>query len=255
MYFLSKHKAISAIIGITAALLVVGLSNFLYLKFTGSDVPIPDIPRGEVVVGAGPELKYLILGDSTSVSQGSNYEDGYVVGSATALGADYEVTYQNFGVSGAVVKDVLVDQLPRSEVFVPDVTLVAIGANDVTHLIGLQSIENDMRQIIDTLRERNPKMKIVLTGSASLGDVKRLGYPARWLAGFRTRQINEVILKVANEKNATFAYVARDTGPQFRDNQDTFFSADNFHPNAAGYAVWTPVVTNALKDAISAAAQ
>ena len=251
MQFLSDHKLITAVGIIILIFIFIGLSNFAYVRFSGSNVPVPDIPRAPITIGTGPEMKYLILGDSTSVSQGSDYKDGYVTGSAEMLSQKYEVTYQNFGVSGAIVKDVLVDQLPRSNEFIPDVALVAVGANDVTHLTSLASIENDTNQIIDTLRSGNPDMKIVLTGSASMGDVKRLGYPLRWIAGLRTRQINEVMLNIANEKQVTFAYVARETGPQFRDNQDTYFAADNFHPNDAGYAVWTPVIIDAINQSLS----
>jgi lysophospholipase L1-like esterase len=255
MQYISEHKLLSAIIFVVLLLLLTALGNFLYVRFTGYSVPIPDIPREQITIGDGPELNYLILGDSTSISQGSDYDDGYVVGSAEALSGKYTVIHQNYGVSGAVVNDVLVDQLPRSESVKADIALVAIGANDVTHLTTLSSIENDMRQIVSSLKERNPDMKIVLTGSASMGDVKRLGYPVRWAAGFRTRQINKVILSIAEEQNVTFAYVARETGPHFRDNQDTFFAADNFHPNATGYAVWTPVIIDALNHALATNAE
>jgi len=251
MQFISDHKIVSAFIIIILTILLIAVGNFLYLRFTGENVPVPDIPREQITIGSGPELKYMILGDSTSVSQGSDYDNGYVVGSAESLSEDYTVTHQNFGVSGAVTNDVLTKQLPESEVITPDITLVAIGANDVTHLTSLKSIEDDMNQIVDKLKERNPNMKIVLTGSASMGDVKRLGYPLRWAAGLRTRQINEVILRVAEQQGITFAYIARETGPQFAKNQDTFFAADNFHPNAAGYAVWTPVIIDALNQALS----
>jgi lysophospholipase L1-like esterase len=251
MQILSDHKLITGVAIVVLLIIAVGITNFVYVRFTGSNVSVPDIPREPTTIGSGTELNYLVLGDSTSVSQGSDYEEGYVVGSAEMLSEDYEVTYQNFGVSGAILNDVLDDQLPRSEGFVPDITLVAVAANDVTHLTQLSSIENDTKQIIDTLRSRNPDMKIVLTGSASMGDVKRLGYPLRWIAGLRTRQINEVMLNVANEKQVTFAYVARETGPQFRDNQDTYFAADNFHPNSAGYAVWTPVIIDAINQSLA----
>ena len=251
MQFLSDHKIVVGIAAFLVIVILIGLSNFVYVRFSGSNVPVPDIPRAPITIGTGPEMKYLILGDSTSVSQGSDYDEGYVAGSAEMLSEDYKVTYQNFGVSGAKLNDVLDDQLPRSEGFVPDITLVAVAANNVTHLTQLSSIENDTNQIIDTLLSRNPSMKIILTGSASMGDVKRLGYPLRWVAGLRTRQINEVMLNVANEKQVTFAYVARETGPQFRDNQDTYFAADNFHPNSAGYAVWTPVIIDAINQSLA----
>jgi len=252
MEFIANHKIISAVISVLAGLLITGFGNFLYVRMAGSSVAAPDIPRQKITVGSGEELRLSILGDSTTIAQGAEYDQGYVVGSATILAREgYEVTHQNFGISGAITADVVNDQLPRSEAFTPDLVLVAVGANDVTHLTSLKDIERDTQKIIDEIKARNPEVKIVFTGSASMGDVKRLGYPLRWFAGFRTRQINTVMLKVveAND-NVSFAYIARETGTTFADKGDEYLAADKFHPNAAGYELWTQVISNALIEAL-----
>jgi lysophospholipase L1-like esterase len=252
MQFLSDHKVLSVIIAFIFLIIFIGLGNYLYVTFAGGNVPVPEIPREKITVGSGEQLNLLVLGDSTSVAQGADYDEGYVIKSAELLSEEYQVTHQNFGVSGAVINDVVVDQLPRSEDFTPDLVLVAVAANDVTHLTSLKDIERDTQTIIDELKSRNQDVKIVFTGSASMGDVKRLGYPLRWIAGYRTRQINDVMLKtVEANSNVSFAYIARETGTTFADKGDEFLAADKFHPNAAGYELWTQVISASLINTLS----
>jgi len=250
MQLFTEHKVLTSVFLILIILLVVVVFNFLVIKNNGTSVPAPEIPRGKATLGSGDKLNYLIFGDSTSISQGGDYDQGYVVGTATKLAENYEVTYQNFGVSGARTNDVLQDQLTRSKDFSPDIVLIAIGANDVTHLTPLKSIEDDMNQIITELKKRNPDVKIVFTGSAAMGEVTRFPQPARYIAGLQTNRVNKVIERVAQENQVTFAYIARETGPIFRENPQ-FFAEDNFHPNNQGYAVWTPVLNEALSIALN----
>lgn len=251
MQFLSDHKILSTFFAFFIVILLIGIGNYLYVRLAGSNVAVPEIPREKISVGSGEELRLLILGDSTSIAQGADYSEGYVIGSVEQLSEEYEVTHQNFGVSGAVIRDIVEDQLPRSEEFIPDLALVAVAANDVTHLTSLENIKRDTQSIIDELKARNQKVKIVFTGSASMGDVKRLGYPLRWFAGYRTRQISKAMLKVVETNdNVSFAYIARETGPQFASKGDEFLAADKFHPNAAGYKLWTKVISKSLITAL-----
>lgn len=245
-----KKRMIQLLIGLGGFLGVIVIVNVLYIMLNGTSVPAPVIDRKEVTIGSGESLRYLILGDSTTIAQGGEYERGYVVQTANKLAEKYQVTYANYGVSGATINDVLRLQLPEvSKMFEPTLVVIGVGANDVTHFTSLRSIRKDLNEIIDTIRVMNPEAKIVLSGAASMGDVKRFPQPTKWLAGVRTKQINNVFLEVVAEKNATFAYVAEKTGKNFSNNPH-YFAADNFHPNDEGYAQWTVVIQEAIDKAL-----
>ena len=249
MQFIENNKLMVFCIVVFIVAIALLVSNLLAVFYNGSPVAAPDIPRNEITIGEGVELNYLILGDSTSIAQGSEYNQGYVVKTAESLSKSYKVTYQNFGVSGARINDVANDQLERSKKFKPDLVLVAVGANDVTHLTSLDNIKTDIKQIISTLRERNSNVKIVFTGSASMGDVFRFAQPFKWFMGTRTDAVNTVFEKLVVENNVIFAYVARDTGKQFAEHPE-YFASDKFHPNNQGYAVWTEVLSPVLEQAL-----
>lgn len=243
---LYTNNKVLFVVGILVLLLItLVLIEGLIIKFNGKPVPRPDIPRGKQSVGSGPLLTYVILGDSTSISQGGDYAQGYAVQSALHLAQKHTVTYQNFGVSGARVHDVLHEQLPKALTAKPDVVLVGIGANDVTHLTSLKAIELDMDSLIDQLRAVNPNVRIIITGAPQMGSVPRFPQPAKWLAKQRTAQVNTVLDQVARHKKIMFARIADKTGKTFEQNPQ-LFAQDKFHPTTEGYALWTQVITEAL---------
>lgn len=234
---------------IIALIIVLFLSQFLWLRFFGKSVPAPEIPREPYTTGSGEKLKYVVMGDSTSISQGGIYENGYAIQSANSLSNEYEVEMFNFGISGARAKDVLDSQLEQAIETKPDLVLIAVGANDTTHLTSSSSVKRSILETIDQLLELNCEAKIVLTGSADMGAVPRLPQPLRSLAGLRSRQLNSTFQEIIKEKNLTFAAVAEKTGPSFRQDR-SLFAEDNFHPNDKGYELWNKVIEDAVKDAL-----
>ncbi|HSX31695.1 MAG TPA: GDSL-type esterase/lipase family protein, partial [Candidatus Saccharimonadales bacterium] len=175
------------------------------------------------------------------------YAQGYAVKSAEYLARRYKVTYQNFGVSGSRVVDVLATQLPEAMALRPDIVLIGIGANDVTHLTDPTDINRDMRTIVDGLYAVNPNVKIIITGSPQMGSVPRFPQPAKWLATQRTTLVNKVMYKVAADKKLVVAPIAEKTGPVFAAHPE-LFAKDKFHPTTDGYKLWVKVINDALTD-------
>ncbi len=250
MNFIESHKLIAFMLLLFTLAAILIAFNVLFILVKGTSVSAPEIPRADISLGAGEKLNYLILGDSTSIAQGGDYGQGYVVATANELSKKYQVTYKNVGVSGAVVSDILNDQIPKVGDFNPDLVLIAAGANDVTHLTSLSDIKSDMQKVIDTLRNKNPEVKIVFTGAADMGTVIRFTWPLKQLAGLQTKRVNKVMEEVAISNNVDFAYIARETGEIFN-NHPEYFAQDNFHPNNSGYAVWTKVLNPVIEKALS----
>jgi lysophospholipase L1-like esterase len=208
-------------------------------------------PSASRTFGAGGEtLHYLVLGDSTAVAEGGDYEHGIAVETAGHLargGRGVELT--NLAVSGARVHDVLTEQLPRADLAHADLVLVDAGANDVIHLTRSGAVARDLERIVQTLLRANCKMRIVITGSPDMSTPPRIPRLLRGLAGVRSRAVNRIAKDVVKRHALTFAPIAEKTGPLFARDR-TLFSADRFHPNDRGYAVWIPVLNEALDQAL-----
>jgi len=200
--------------------------------------------------GTGDDpLRYVILGDSTAVAVGGDYEHGLAVESAKHLASRGRVEMINAGVSGARIHDVLTEQLPRVDLRNADVVLLDVGANDVIRMTSSRSFDRDLRRVIEAIRKESPAAKIVVTGSADMGSPPRIPRLLRPLASFRTRRLNVIVQRQAQNYGLTFAPIADRTGPLFRRDR-TLFSDDRFHPNDRGYATWTAVINEALDRAL-----
>jgi acyl-CoA thioesterase-1 len=178
---------------------------------------------------AGPKLTYVVLGDSTAAGEGGHYESGIAVSTTRALAERYQVTMTNLSVSGAQIADVRQRQLPAAEKLHPDVVLLSVGANDVTHLTPIARMRADLRIIVARLTAANPHVKIVITGSPDMGAPPRIPRLLRGIASYRTKQVNRMFEPEAKKLGVAFAPIARETGPSFR-HDHSLFAADRFHP-------------------------
>lgn len=237
-------------IAVLLALVVFVVSQFVYLWLGGTAVPVPDIPRQPQVYGEGDPLTYVVMGDSVTVGQGGDYDRGVAQMTARHLAKGNKVTMLNTGESGARAHDVLTKQLPQIITKKPDVVLIVVGSNDVTHVTPIAKLKRSLQTTVDSLVAANCNVKIVMTGAGEMGAAKRIPQPTRWLAGQRTKAVNKVFAEIISQNQLTKAQIAEKTGDTFKDNPN-LFAPDNFHPNNAGYDTWTAVINDTLDEAIA----
>ena len=204
--------------------------------------------------GTGTPLLYVVLGDSTAAGRGGHYERGIALNTARHLAESRTVTLVNLAVSGAKVRDVVQGQLPEAVRLKPDVVLLAVGANDVTHFTTSGAVSEGLSSVIDQISAARPGVRIVLTGSPAVGTARRFAQPLRWLAGVETNRVNRVVWAVIEQANrrgehVTWAPIARDTEAAFAQDPG-LFAPDRFHPNDRGYAAWMPTLNAALDQAM-----
>lgn len=240
------HYTSVALLVFLVLLLAIIVIVVLFIAFSGKAVPVPDISRGERQYGQGPNLVYVVLGDSTGVGQGAEYSNSIAVRSSQYVANRNTVRLTNIAVSGATTRDVRETQLEKAMKLQPDLVLIAVGANDVTHVTRLRSINIDITHIITTLRSANPDVLILLTGSPQMGSIPRFPWPINYFARLRTTQVNTLFKNVADKERVAFAPLAEKTGHLF-DNNPELFAQDKFHPNDKGYATWASVINRELK--------
>ncbi|MEO5690605.1 MAG: GDSL-type esterase/lipase family protein, partial [Candidatus Saccharimonadales bacterium] len=139
--------------------------------------------------------------------------------------------------------------LPKAQEFAPDLALIAVGANDATKFTSARDMENSMQAIINGLRQSNKDVKIIVTGSPAMDSVTRFPFISKWVMKIRTKQINDVFDSLIEKNVLTHAPIALETRQAFLDDP-TLTAADNFHPNARGYALWIPVINKAVDSAL-----
>jgi acyl-CoA thioesterase I len=241
---MTKQLVLSIIVYGICFIIAAIVAELIIIAVGGTPVPAPTIPRASQVLGSGKKMTYVVMGDSTSISQGSDYEAGYALASARHLATkNYEVTFVNTGISGATAKTVADDQLAKAVSYKPDVVLIAVGANDTTHFTSGNSIKSSMQTIIDALKKANPAVKIVVTRSPAMDSVSRFPFISKWVMALRTKQVNDAFETVINENDLILAPIAEKTRAAFL-KDSSLTAEDNFHPNARGYALWIPVIND-----------
>lgn len=199
--------------------------------------------------GASPDatpLKLVWLGDSTAAGVGATSADQALPRQvARRLGRPVQLTV--LATSGARITDVVNDQVPKLSALppdqAPDIVLMSVGSNDVTHLTSSNTFRSQYLGLLDRLPKSADK---IVLGVPDLGSAPRFAQPLRALAGWRGGTFDAVVESM-RDHGADYVNIADFTGPKFGADPDRYFAADQFHPNDAGYGLWADTVTPVVK--------
>ncbi|MBF6044741.1 SGNH/GDSL hydrolase family protein [Streptomyces sp. NRRL B-1677] len=180
-----------------------------------------------------------LLGDSTAAGQGVHrprQTPGALLASGLAAVAERPVELRNVALSGARSHDLdrqvtlLLDDVDRP----PDVAVIMIGANDVTH--GMPAARS-VRLLSDAVRRlREAGCEVVAGTCPDLGTIEPVYQPLRWVARRLSRQLAAAQTIAVIEAGGRTVSLGDLLGPEFAANPRELFGPDNFHPSAEGYA-------------------
>lgn len=188
---------------------------------------------------AGEALRLTMLGDSTAAGQGvrrAGQTPGALLASGLAAVAERPVELRNVALPGAQSDDLerqvgLVLEDPRR---VPDVCVIMIGANDVTHRLpparSVRCLSTAVRRL------RTAGAEVVVGTCPDLGTIEPVQQPLRWLARRASRQLAAAQTIGAVEQGGRTVSLGDLLGPEFAANPRELFGPDNYHPSAEGYA-------------------
>lgn len=205
----------------------------------------PHVPQAEgryghvYAVPDEPALRLVMLGDSTAAGQGvhrAGQTPGALLASGLAAVAERPVELRNVALPGATSDD-LERQVARAladPVGVPDICVIMIGANDVTHRI---PATRSVRHLSTAVRRlRTAGAEVVVGTCPDLGTIEPVQQPLRWLARRASRQLAAAQTIGAVEQGGRTVSLGDLLGPEFEANPRELFGPDNYHPSAEGYA-------------------
>ncbi|MFE3830089.1 SGNH/GDSL hydrolase family protein [Streptomyces sp. NPDC059092] len=223
----------------------------------GGTAPVP--PSGDgwygLAFGHTEPLRMGMLGDSTAAGQGvrrAGQTPGALLASGLAAVAERPVDLRNVALPGARSDDLerQVSQLltepgawpgpgpgpgPGSASHrVPDVCVIMIGANDVTHRMPATESVRCLAAAVRRLRTAGAE--VVVGTCPDLGTIEPVYQPLRWLARRASRQLAAAQTIVAVEQGGRTVSLGDLLGPEFAANPRELFGPDNYHPSAEGYA-------------------
>ncbi|HET8559403.1 MAG TPA: SGNH/GDSL hydrolase family protein [Marmoricola sp.] len=201
----------------------------------------------------GPAIRAVLLGDSSAAGYGVRTVEetpGAMIGSALAAQADRRVHLGVFSKVGAQTGD-LVGQIEEALPTEPDVAIILIGANDVTHVVpvnvSVKLLNDAVRRLVDA------GVAVVVGTCPDLGTVQPIPQPLRQLARLWSRRLAAAQTVAVVEAGGRSVSLATILGPEFEAAPAMLFGPDRFHPSAAGYASMAGVLVPSVLAALGLA--
>jgi lysophospholipase L1-like esterase len=201
----------------------------------------------------GPALKIALLGDSSAAGYGVGdvtETPGAVLANGLAEYAERRVYLRAFCVVGAKSSE-LDDQIDKALTIEPDVAVILIGANDVTHkMLPSQSVRHlseGVRRLVDA------GVQVIVGTCPDLGTVKPIGPPLKQVARTWSRRLAAAqTIAVIREGGRTVSLAAV-LGKEFAAAPALLFGPDQFHPSAHGYRALATVLLPSVLAALDLA--
>jgi lysophospholipase L1-like esterase len=193
------------------------------------------LPPGVDVV-RGTSLRLAVLGDSGAAGLGADSAEatpGATLARELAAASGRPVVLTNVAVVGAHSSD-LAAQVDRVLVVRPHVAVIMIGGNDVTHLRRPQTAVSMLGEAVHRLREGGTE--VVVGTCPDLGTVRPLATPLRQIARRMSRELAAAQTIAVRQAGGRPVPLADILGELFATEPEAFFSSDQFHPSALGYA-------------------
>ncbi|MFJ6212695.1 SGNH/GDSL hydrolase family protein [Streptomyces sp. NPDC092296] len=194
---------------------------------------------------ASPPLVLAFLGDSTAAGLGvlrGHETPGALLAAGLASVAERRVRLVNVALSGARSSD-LERQVDLALETVPDVAVIIIGANDVTHRMPLVESVRLLGEAVRRLRAAG--CEVVVATCPDLGTIEPVRPPLRWVARRLSRQLAAAQTIAVVEAGARSVSLGSLLGPEFATRRE-LFAADRYHPSAQGYATAAMAVLPSL---------
>src|SRR6201982_471222 len=182
---------------------------------------------------AAPAKAILVFGDSLSDGFMLKRSEAYpalLAKKLRAAGLNFSLT--NASASGGTTDGVL-ERLPPHLKHRINILILELGINDVFHGVSIDQIQNNLQQIIDKVKARNPNARVVIAG-IQLPDYAADDYVSAF---------GKIFVDLAAKNRAPLVpYLLEGVG-----GNPSFNLPDGIHPNAAGQKILAENVWRVLE--------
>ena len=217
---------------------VIKVEAALARKVIGHPFDTSPDDEGTYGSGSGHPWELVVLGDSSAAGMGADAPRetvGATIAAGVAALTGRPVRLTNRAVVGAESSD-LERQLANAleEVDRPDVVVVMVGANDVTHRSDRSTAVHHLETTVRRVRALGGE--VVVGTCPDLGTIQPVQQPLRLLMRRWSRDLAAAQTVAVVEAGGRTVSLGDLLGPEFAASPHEMFSKDRFHPSATGYA-------------------
>ncbi len=201
-------------------------------------------PLGEIALNAdktykkklGNPVRLLILGDSIAAGLGAERPKdtlGARIARELAKKTGRAVNLRTAAVVGSESSALenQIDGLPEG--YRPDLAVIVVGGNDVTHRISPAQAVPHLSEAIVRLQALGAR--VVVGTCPDLGTLRPVPQPLRSVVRVASKRMAAAQAQAAESAGVKYVLLGRLAGPLFRDHPEEMFSVDRFHPSGTGY--------------------
>jgi len=184
----------------------------------------------------GDRIELLVLGDSIAAGLGAETPRqtlGAHLAKRLAKQTRRSVRLHTAAIVGAETSMLRAQLAGLPSGYRPDVAVIIVGGNDVTHRVKLSSSVGQLVEAVEALQAGG--CEVVVGTCPDLSALPSVPQPLRALAGRSSRQLAEAQRAAVTELGARSVALAQVAGPFFLAQPDEMFAIDRFHPSGAGY--------------------
>lgn len=211
-----------------------------FIRWNTVKLPEPDGPRAGVT-GIGPDLRLLILGDSSAAGVGVQTQSDALSGQiATRLADQVRLDWQLVARSGDTTPQALA-HIKAAQPRPVDIAVLALGVNDIlcgtTRTTWLKQTET----LIDYLTKDLGVGHVYVSGLPPVWQFPRLPNPLRWTLGSRAARFDRGLRRMLeSRRDATMV-------PADISLHADVMSVDGFHPGPWVYSEWARAIVARFK--------
>lgn len=218
-------------------------------------------PLGEIALDSdklwrasldGQPIELLVLGDSLAAGLGAEkrkHTFGARLAKEVGVLTGRPVQLRTAAVVGSESHMLAEQMRGLPDTYLPDVAVIVVGGNDVTHLISPAEACSHLEHAVRSLRSRGTE--VVVGTCPDLGSLRAVPQPLRSLLSRMSKRMARAQTRTVSRAGGVAVSLRHTVGPVFRAEPGKMFSLDQFHPSAAGYrrtaAALAPAVAEATQ--------
>jgi len=197
--------------------------------------------RRNGVSGQGPDLRLLIIGDSSAVGVGTSHQEEALLGHMRKrLTQTNTVHWSVDAKTGATTADTI-SRLQQSQQQKFDIVSVSLGVNDITGRVPLSVWLRRFSTLLQLIELRFQPDVICVSGIPPMQYFPLLPQPLRWVVGAQAKRFDHALRKLVAHRTGC-RFVEMDFEPDL-----SKMSPDGFHPGPKIYSEWGRRVYRAIR--------